>query len=404
MTDSRLNSIPQLNTHVMKRIIALCVLALAGALPSWTLAQGFSSGSTGADGPLDVTSNTTLDMPANGIFNFTTINIASGHTLSFNRNPLNTPVYLLATGDVTLAGTIQVDGQNGTANPPVGGAAGPGGFDGGMPGFISVAPGAGYGPGAGKGGEAGNSPASAGAAAYAGAATGSQSTNSGSIYGSPLLVPMLGGSGGGGHVGSPGQGGGGGGGAMLIASNTRISMTGSVNARGGTQVSATGHGSGGAIRLLAPIVSGNGALRVTGGAWAGSGGHGRIRIDTIDRRDLRFSFDPLSAANVGSFMAVFPTPTPRLDILSAAGTAIPEGTTDPVFIQLPFGSNPNRTVTIQTRNFSAVVPIRVVLTPDSGDAIVIDDQIDNTTVNPAQKSVAVTLPLNVRTHIGVWTR
>ena len=388
----------------MKRNVALCALALAGALPNLTLAQGFSSGSTGADGALEVTTNTTLDMPPDGVFNFTTINVASGQTLRFNRNPLNTPVYLLATGDVTIAGTISVDGDNGTSSPPVGGAGGPGGFDGGMPGFISIAPGAGYGPGAGQGGAAGNSAGAAGAAAYAAAATGNSSTRNGSIYGSPLLVPMLGGSGGGGNAGSPGTGGGGGGGAVLIASSTRISIAGAVSAEGGAQPGSTGHGSGGAIRLLAPVVSGAGTLRVRGGNWVGTAGHGRVRIDTIDRRDLRFTFTPLSAVNVGSFMAVFPSPNPRLDILNAAGTAIPEGAADPVYIQLPFGSSPDRTVTVQVRNFSGVVPVRLVLTPDSGDIIVIDDQIDNTTVNPAQKALAVTLPLNVRVHVGAWTR
>jgi hypothetical protein len=388
----------------MKRTPVLCALVLAGVLPSVTLAQGFSSGSTGADGALEVTANTTLTVPPNGIFNFTTINVASGHTLSFNRNALNTPVYLLATEDVTIAGTISVDGGNGTSNPPVGGAGGPGGFDGGMPGFLSVAPGAGYGPGAGGGGESGNAATSAGAGAYAGAPTGSSSLRHGVPYGSPLLVPMLGGSGGGGNAGSPGVGGGGGGGAILIASNTRITLTGLLSAEGGHQGGSTGHGSGGAVRLLAPVVSGTGTVRVRGGTWAGTGGHGRIRIETIDRRDLRFTFTPLSAAGVGSFMAVFPTPVARLDILNAAGTEIPQGATDPVFIQLPFGSSPNRTVTIQARDFNTTVPIRVVLTPDSGDIIVIDDQIDNTVVNPAQTVVPVTLPLNVRTHIGVYSR
>lgn len=404
MTEHQYLHIPNLQGQFMKRIQALCAIVLVGALPALVQAQGFSSGSTGADGALNVTSDTTLNVPPNGIFNFTTINVASGVTLRFNRNALNTPVYLLATGDVTVAGTINVDGGTGTSNPPVGGAGGPGGFDGGMPGFISIVPGAGYGPGAGKGGTHSTSGASiAGAGAYAEVST-SNSTNNGAAYGSPLLVPMLGGSGGGGSTGNPGTGGGGGGGALLIASSTRIAITGTLHARGGAQVGSNGHGSGGAIRLLSPVVSGTGSLNVTGGAWGPAAGHGRIRIDTIDRRDLRLDFNPLSAANVGSFMAVFPNPTPRLDILNAAGTAIPEGAADPVFIQLPFGSTPERTVTVQARNFSGVVPIRVVLTPDSGDLIVVDDQIDNTTVNPAQKAVNVTLPINVRTHVGVWTR
>jgi hypothetical protein len=389
----------------MKTLRTALLLLWVGVLPCVSFAQGFSSGSTGADGALNVAANTTLDLPPSGIFNYTTINVAAGATLRFNRNALNTPVFLLATGDITIAGTINVSGDVGLSSPPVGAAGGPGGFDGGMPGFINVQPGAGYGPGAGRGGGAYNSGvANAGSASYGGSASGLGSTNHGSVYGSPLLVPILGGSGGGGSTGSPGIGGGGGGGAILLASNTRIVIAGAVSAAGGNSPGGGGNGSGGAIRLVAPEVSGTGSLNVSGGNYGAVAGHGRIRIDTIDRRNLRYDFTPLAAANVGSFMAVFTTPVPRLDILNAAGTAIPEGAANPVFVQLPFGSNPNRTVTVQARNFSAVVAIRVVLTPDSGDPITYDDQIDNSTVNPAQTAVAVTLPLNVRTHIGVWTR
>ena len=78
------------------------LLLLGGVLPCASFAQGFSSGSTGADGALDVTTDTTLDLPPNGTFNYTTVNVAAGVTLRFNRNALNTPVYLLATGDITM--------------------------------------------------------------------------------------------------------------------------------------------------------------------------------------------------------------------------------------------------------------------------------------------------------------
>src|SRR5205807_853527 len=79
------------------------------------LSQGFTSGSTGADGALLVTNAVTLNLPANGVFNFTTISVSAAGTLSFKTNALNTPVYLLATGDVSIAGTVDV-----TASPSVG--------------------------------------------------------------------------------------------------------------------------------------------------------------------------------------------------------------------------------------------------------------------------------------------
>src|SRR2546428_5780226 len=100
---------------------------------------------------MNITNATTLDLPADGIFRCTTINVASGVTLRFNRNALNTPVYLLATNDVTINGTIDVSGADYNSTTP--GASGPGGFDGGLPGEgdgISAVPGEGYGPGGGK--------------------------------------------------------------------------------------------------------------------------------------------------------------------------------------------------------------------------------------------------------------
>src|ERR1051325_5158788 len=90
----------------LHRITRLATL-IAATTASAALAQPFDTGSTGADGALNVTSNTTLNLPANGIFNFTTINVAAGATLTFNRNPLNTPVHLLATSNVTINGTIR---------------------------------------------------------------------------------------------------------------------------------------------------------------------------------------------------------------------------------------------------------------------------------------------------------
>src|SRR2546428_12637891 len=71
----------------------------------WTLpvpAQPFSSGSTGADGALAPTGNTTVPLPPDGVLNFTTVNIPAGVTVTFAKNAANTPVTMLATGDVTI--------------------------------------------------------------------------------------------------------------------------------------------------------------------------------------------------------------------------------------------------------------------------------------------------------------
>src|ERR1039457_6385202 len=65
-----------------------------------------NSGSDGSYGPLNITTYTTLALPTNGIFNCSTIYIATNATLRFTPNALNTPVYLLATNDVMINGTI----------------------------------------------------------------------------------------------------------------------------------------------------------------------------------------------------------------------------------------------------------------------------------------------------------
>ena len=367
--------------------------------------QGFSSGSDGSYGAINVTVTTNLSMPANGIFNCTTITVASGSTLGFLRNPLNTPVFLLATGDVTLSGNVDVSGQNPGGSPPIGGAGGPGGFDGGLPGQdpSQIPPGAGLGPGAGNGGVPSSSVANgAGAGGYGAVGSGGSSTNHGGIYGSPLLVPMVGGSGGGGTTGSPGIGGGGGGGAILIASSTKIIVNGTILSRGGFGGGgAFNGGSGGAIRLVAPVIAGSGSAQVYGNT---GGGAGRIRIDTLDRTGMNIGVNPSTAASVGAAMFLFPSPLPRLDVIQAAGTAIPVGAAGPVTVVLPFGSSTNQTITVQAKDFSGVVPINVVLTPENGVPTTYPAQIDLTSANPASTTVNAVFPINVRTIVNAWTR
>jgi len=74
-----------------------------------------------------------------------------------------------------------------------------------------------------------------------------------------------------------------------------------------------------------------------------------------------------------------------------------------VTILLPFGSNPNRTVTVRAADFTGLVPIDVVLTPDNGDRVVYPAEISMTT-NPAQVVVNVDVPINSITRVEVWTR
>ena len=104
-------------------------------------------------------------------------------------------------------------------------------------------------------------------------------------------------------------------------------------------------------------------------------------------------------------MVVFPTPLPRLDILEAAGTIIPEGTNGAVQVLLPYNSDTNRTVTLQARDFNTVVPVDLVLTPDAGSRQVYSLSITNTAGNnPVQVVVPVVIPVNTLVTINAWTR
>jgi hypothetical protein len=232
----------------------------------------------------------------------------------------------------------------------------------------------------------------------------------GVAYGSQLLIPLVGGSGGG---GSPGIGGGGGGGAILLASNTSITISGAIYAYGGYASGTVGiaahcYGSGGAIRLVAPVVNGGGWLDVrglestVGGDFAGAG---RIRIDTVDRSRIAFQIYPTTApTTVSSFMRLFPEPLPQLNITDVAGQTIAPNTKEPVSISLPTGSPSNQTITVQANDFMSMVPIQVVLAPETGDPIKINTQINNINSNPGSVTVNVDLAQNVVYHVYAWTR
>lgn len=409
--------------------IIVCATLLSGVLS--VSAQDFVSGSTGADGALNVTTDRTIQLPPNGILNYTTVNVAEGATLTFFRNALNTPVYMLATSNVTISGTIDVSGKAPIA-PFAGGVGGPGGFDGGPGGFTAsggaiTRAGAGLGPGAGRSGNfnfgvPGEGTAGSGAYSTRGDFFASyQNPKVGQVYGSSLLIPIVGGSGGGGIDGDPNGGGSGGGGALLIASSTliQINSNGRLQSYGGSfNEGDPKHnlGSGGAIRLVAPRVYGNGTITVPGGFSRPFGmyaGSGRIRIDSIFKyeptnaanQNLSINFFPNDVTSVGSTMIVFPPNNPRLDLVKAAGRDIVEGTGSRVNIQLPFGSDTNQTVTIQARDFNRSVPIRVVLTPASGDPLSYDATINNPNANnPAQAVVPVKIPMNQVVEINAWTR
>lgn len=370
-------------------------LLLSASLALNASAQSFVSGSNGSYGPLHITADTTLEMPPDGRFHCTTITIANGATLRFTPNARNTPVRLLATGDVVISGIIDLNGGNGTALR--GGFGGPGGFAGGYPGRADLPPSSGSGPG---GGPTNLNSSGVRHAVFAFRPINAQEDLA-QPYGNALLLPLIGGSGGG---GSPSDGGGGGGGgAVLIASSTLIRVEGQILAEGG--YNGTGSvrsvGSGGAIRLVAPKVMGTAGSALSVRSSTGDY-HGRIRIDSVDRTQLDFQYRPIAAVSVGAFMTLAPPVLPRIDLVRAAGQDI-AADSGPVYLELPFGSPASQEIEVQARDFQALVPIRVRLVPEAGAALEYPLLLDNRTENPVRGTVSVNVPPNVRTAIEVWT-
>src|SRR5262249_5477822 len=133
-----------------KILFGLLLLGLTGV----PLRAQFNSGSTGADGDFAPTADTRLNCPEpDCVFNFVTVNIPQNVTVTFNPSSLNTGVTILAQGDVTIAGNINLNGFNGAPRGS-GGAGAPGGFRGGD-GVRTGAGMAGLGPGGGRNTSAG---------------------------------------------------------------------------------------------------------------------------------------------------------------------------------------------------------------------------------------------------------
>lgn len=403
-------------------------------------AQGsFNSGSTGADGafsdtvfPLDCTrtQNTiTCTLRADGVFNFTTITIPSGITIKFNRNAKNTPVTMLASGNVMIAGIIDISGQDGTLNGPTsgGGVGGPGGSDGGRGGypFASIIDGvAGDGPGGGGGGGWINGNlGSGGGGGFVNVGNDGGDTEiigkGGPRYGSSTLLPLIGGSGGGGGPAINGTGGpgAGGGGAILIASSGAISFnSGSINARGGNGASTDrdakpgGGGSGGAIRVVANSISGNGSFASDGGAGGfsgffcncrgGAGSSGYIRIEAFSFTNFQPIISPGPPQTSSSFglpSSVALPNAPVLKIASVAGMAAPATPAGsfhgPADIVVPSAQANPVNVALQAANIPLGSIVQVTLTPETGAFTTVQSTVLAGTVAASTATASVNLPM-----------
>jgi hypothetical protein len=405
---------------LLSLILMLPLVALLnGAQP--TRAETFNSGSTGADGDLILTTpgtiifdprtfNPPLDPDGDNIYHFGTITIGAGVTVRLSATYIDGPVVWLATGAVTINGTIDLkgeDGQNQTTIPSNGGrfpsVPGAGGYPGGV-GNYSDTPGSPAQPGAGPGGGNNASPGNinGGCAAHASSACGK------AAYGNAYLVPLVGGSGGGGGLATGpnyvGAAGGAGGGAMLMASSTSIVLAGQILANGGVGGTGSGggnggYGSGGAIRLVAPTISGAGSVNVNGGISGNSGipsgSPGRVRIEAYQ---YSFTGSVIPGSNVfgrgtpsGLFLDQARQPAVRIaSVASANVPTVPSGSFGTPDVTI--NSNSAVNVTLQARGIPPGTTVKLIVIPEVG----VDQTLDSLplagTLEQSTVTMSVTLP------------
>jgi len=260
--------------------------------------------SDGSDGALVVNSDTVIDLsqavtgnwndnnaanagkgiydPAKWavVFKYSSVNISSGTSVTFANHSSRAPVVWLVSGDVTINGNIILDGHYTSLNYTDTGEPGPGGFRGGTRAMSGFGPGGGY----------------SGYGYYSNPTYG---------YGNPQIVPLIGGSGGNAYNVSEG-----GAGAILIASSGTITINGTVSARPGY-----GASSGGAIRLIAGQLTGNGNIYVN------ASDPGRIRLEATNAPGIN-----LNITGVANPLAFIVSPFP-LTIWPATNAPIVQVTT-----------------------------------------------------------------------------
>jgi hypothetical protein len=317
--------------------------------------QTFSSGSTGADGPLNITAPgvtafTQTPVGGGNIYNFTTINIAAGSTLRLSGANFPLPLYFLAQGTVTVAGVIDLSGQAGAvptttdvlAPQRVGVTVpGAGGYGGGSAAYSGIA------------GQPGLGPAGGGVFPFG--------IPSGGFSGNQFLVPLVGGSGGAGGYASGGAGGG----ALLIASSVSITVSGAIDANGGANLNTpapyAGGGAGGGIRLVAPSIAGAGTIEAFGGSWApfGAGGpyagqDGVVRLEAFNNNFTGGGSSNFYRATPFNLFLPAPTAQPSIIVTSIGGIAVPPNPTGSLTMpDVTLNSNSPLTVNIQATNVPA---------------------------------------------------
>lgn len=373
--------------------------AIAPAASAPSASMQINVGSTGVDGVFNPQANVEIDLGVLGtydpvhwrvVFNYVSVHIPAGVTVTFKNHPSRAPVVWLSQGDILIEGTVDLDGQAGVPAPNfVRSEPGPGGFRGGSGG--PAGPGAwmhsgGLGPGGASvpywhpGGTRG---ASGGHANNGNATYGP--TPGGSPYGDPGITWLVGGSGGGGGcpsksgAGVNSSGGGAGGGAILLGANTlvHVAAQGAIHANGGNTgggIHFGGGGSGGGVRIVAQEVRLDTGASVharggsSGTAW-GNGSDGRIRLEA---NVLQINTPSWPPASQGAVASILPPPgSGTVKVVQVGGLAVP---VDPVaglstgsgVADLNLNTGADTVILIRTTNVPLNAEVYLHVTMDNG--------------------------------------
>jgi hypothetical protein len=385
------------------------------AMSSMAAAQGYDSGSDGSDGPLVVSTSLVINLaaattgpwdmpspvPGQGVydpdrwavvFKYTAVDIGPGAIVTFANHPSGAPVVWLASGDVTIEGTIDISGKDGTGNgglPLQYAEPGPGGFQGGSyQTNIGLPESGGFGPGGGNLGRGGGSHVTSGSCA------------AGPVYADADSRMVIGGSGGSGYGPFASVGGGAGGGAIVIASTSSIMCMGTISAVGGAGgggSNGTGGGSGGFIHLVADAIVGTlGGLQAFGGTGTCLGGDGRIRIEAVNLLAGGES-DPIHT--FGAPAPVFEVAPPVLHVISAGGLTVPVDPRAGVDTADVCFAGTSMTLQIAAANIPPGTAVTVFIKPAHGSPSTVTTPPLAGTFKGSSTSVNVTLPANIPVEI-----
>jgi hypothetical protein len=433
----------------MKSITStLCVLALVGlSVPARAalVVPGTTGPGANSDGELSITADTVIDLSkattgtwdqdntanqGNGVydpekwavvFKYTSVNVLAGKTLTFKNHATRAPVVWLVSGNVTIAGKVNLSGESvgpyfNPVQSPLGAKVcepGPGGFRGGS-GYRggNILHAGGFGPGGGTAAEGSDSTGGG----YGEDAPDRNGYRGGKKYGNPSLIPLLGGSGGGGEKwNNDGFSGGGGGGAILVACSGKINfITGSslIALGGNGEPSRSGGGSGGGIRLVCDELVGEGNISAAGGSGGNGmavGGSGRIRLERVLNTAV-LTINPAPSTidlTSGTTPVIWPPEnSPDARIVAVNGIA-PASDPKAAFgayspdVALPLVSGVS--VIVETINVEKASSVIVRATPRNGTTVAQSQVTYATEVNATITEVVSETPLKLRWEATVPT-